>query len=125
MHPFGNALIALTLTGAQLHDLLEQQWTQGRSTLQISRGFSYEWRPAAAPGNRVARVSLDDKPIDPTARYRVVTNEFLAGGGDGFTVLVNGTDRTRGMLDAEALEKYASVHSPLTSPTEGRIRTAQ
>ena len=125
VHPFGNALITLTLTGAQLHDLLEQQWTQGRSTLQISRGFSYEWRPAAAPGNRVARVSLDDKPIDPTARYRVVTNEFLAGGGDGFTVLVNGTDRTRGMLDAEALEKYASVHSPLTSPTEGRIRTAQ
>jgi 5'-nucleotidase len=124
VHPFGNALIALTLTGAQLHELLEQQWIQGRSTLQISRGFSYEWRATASPGARVEMGSmrLNNEPIDPTAHYRIVTNEFLAGGGDGYTVLAAGTDRTRGMLDSEALEKYAAAHSPLMPPAEGRIR---
>jgi 5'-nucleotidase len=123
-HPFGNALIALTLTGAQLHALLEQQWTQGRSTLQISHGFSYEWHATGAPGARVeaASMRLNNEPIDLTAHYRIVTNEFLAGGGDGYAVLTAGTDRIRGMLDSEALEKYATAHSPLLPPTEGRIR---
>ena len=124
IHPFGNSLITLTLTGAQLHSLLEQQWIGAHSMLQISAGFTYEWRPSAAPGSRVdiGTVRLNGRPIDPTARYRIVTNEFLAGGGDGFSVLAEGTDRVRGMLDSEALEKYAAAHSPLAKPAPGRIR---
>jgi len=38
IHPFGNAMVTMTLTGAQLHELLEQQW-QGASRLQVSEGL--------------------------------------------------------------------------------------
>jgi 5'-nucleotidase len=126
VHPFGNALVAMTLTGAQIHALLERQWTGGRSQLQVSASFTYEWRATRAPGARVepSSIRLNGKPIDPTGKYRIVTNEFLAGGGDGFTEFVAGTDRVRGMLDSEALEKYATAHSPLVAPAMGRIRKA-
>ncbi len=126
VHPFGNSLITVTLNGAQLHALLEQQWTGGSSTFQVSAGFTYEWREAGAPGARIdaSSMRLNGKPIDPTANYRIASNEFLAGGGDGYAVLAAGTNRVRGMLDSEALEKYAIAHSPLVSPTVGRTRRA-
>jgi 5'-nucleotidase len=124
VHPFANSLIALTLSGKQLHALLEQQWLRGDSVLQISSGLGYEWRASGAPGARVdiASMRLNGRPIDPTGKYRIVTNEFLANGGSGYSVLTEGTDRTRGMLDSEALEKYLAAHSPLAKPAGGRIR---
>jgi 5'-nucleotidase len=124
VHPFANSLITLTLSGTQLHALLEQQWLRGDSVLQISAGFRYEWRASGAPGARVdiASMRLNGRPIDPTGKYRIVTNEFLANGGSGYTVLTEGTDRTRGILDSEALEKYLAAHSPLSRPAGGRIQ---
>src|SRR5262249_16062242 len=126
VHPFGNSLITVTLTGAQLRALLEQQWTGSRSMLQVSSGLSYEWSADRAPGSRVdpSSMRLNGKAIEPAARYRIVANEFLAGGGDGYTLLLAGTDRVRGILDSEALEKYAAAHSPLSAPQTGRIRRA-
>ncbi len=123
VHPFGNSLITLSLTGAQLHALLEQQWLGGSSLFQISSGFSYEWQSTAPSGARVdvASVRLNGRPIDPQAVYRITTNEFLAGGGDGYKGFAAGTERLRGMLDSEALEKYAAAHSPLRVPAGGRI----
>src|SRR5882724_4638403 len=124
VHPFGNSLITVTLTGAQLHALLEQQWTGANSMFQVSEGFTYEWRASGAPGARIdiASMRLNGKPVEQDAKYRVAANEFLAGGGDGYTVLAAGTDRTVGVLDSEALAKYAAAHSPLSAPQAGRIR---
>ena len=124
IHPFGNAMVTMTLTGAQLHELLEQQW-QGASLLQVSEGFTYEWSANAPAGAKVDALSirLNGAAVEPGKSYRVAVNEFLAGGGDGFKVLAAGTDRRRGVLDAEALEKYLAVHSPVRAPATGRIRT--
>jgi 5'-nucleotidase len=123
IHPFGNALVTITLTGAQLHAVLEQQWPSG-SVLQISEGFTYEWSSDAPPGSKVdpRSMRLNGAALEPDKRYRVTVNEFLAGGGDGFQTLTEGADLRRGIQDVEALERYLAAHSPIVAPRIGRIR---
>jgi 5'-nucleotidase len=123
VHPFGNLLVTLSLTGEQIHALLEQQWTDADTILQVSDGFSYEWDAAAPPGQRVdrRRIRLNGTPLDPSHSYRVTVNDFLAQGGDGFTLLKQATNPVPGVMDVAALEKYASTHVPLLAPPTGRI----
>ena len=119
--PFGNTLVTLTLTGAQLKQMLEQQWSSASTAarperarmLQPSRGFSYTWRANASHGERVVSDSmqLDGRSIDLAQTYRVTVNNFLADGGDGFRVLREGTDRVSGPLDVDALIGYLSEAS--------------
>jgi 5'-nucleotidase len=126
VQPFGNTLVTLTLTGAQLHTLLELQWQEGTGPMRIfapSRGFSYTWKASAPVGQKVdpASIRLDGQPVDPQGRYRVTVNSFLASGSDGFRVLAEGTERRGGMVDVDALEAWLKTHSPLTPPETHRI----
>ena len=123
VHPFGNVLVTLTLSGAQIHALLEQQWQGAGSLLQVSEGFSYVWNATAAPGERVdpAQIRLDGAPLDPAASYRVTVNDFLAGGGDGYTVLRSGTDPRTGPPDVDVLEGWLAQHSPVELPVSNRV----
>jgi len=107
--PFGNTLVVLDLSGAQLRDLLEQQWkregTRGYM-LQVSSSLSYQWDSTRPPGQRVVpgSVRVDGKPLQDRATYRVVANNFLADGGDNFPALAAGTRRVdTGMRDLDAL----------------------
>jgi 5'-nucleotidase len=124
LQPFGNTLVTMTLTGAQLHTLLEQQW-EGNSprVLQPSRGFSYTWKASAPVGQRVdpSSMRLNGQPIDPAGRYRVTVNSFMASGADGFRVLAEGTERRGGVVDVDALELWLKSHSPRTPPETNRI----
>ena len=132
--PFGNTLVTLTLTGAQLKQLLEQQWSSSSTAarperarmLQPSRGFSYTWSANASHRERVVSDSmqLDGRSIDFAQTYRVTVNNFLADGGDGFRVLREGTDRVSGPLDVDALIGYLSQVSsarPLAPERTPRI----
>jgi 5'-nucleotidase len=122
--PFGNDLVAMTLTGADLLALLEQQWRGGPegTILQVS-GLYYAWSESAPPGKRVREARVAGKPLDRAARYRVVVNGFLAGGGDGFDALARGTDRKGVGTDLEALVAYLrSLPQPVRAPEGGRIR---
>ena len=127
VQPFGNSLVTMTLTGAQIDALLEQQATAGSDglgrTLQISHSLTYTRSVSAPVGSKVdmASIKINGVPIDPNAQYRVTVNSFLADGGDGFTVLVQGTDRLGGDVDLDALEKYLAANSPLAPPPLGRI----
>lgn len=114
VQPFYNNLVTLTLTGTQLVQLLEQQWraqpdgtVSGRPFL-VSQGFRYTWDAKAPAGQRVVpgSVSIDGKPIEPNGRYRVTANNFMAGGGDNFDVLNQGTERVTGAMDIDAFEAY-------------------
>ena len=124
IHPFGNGLITLSLTGAQIDTLLEQQWLQQENQLQVSKGFSYAWDAAAPVGRRVdiGSIRLNGAAIDPSRSYRVTVNEFLAQGGDGFAVLAEGTEPIRGVTDVQALEKYLADNSPLAPPATDRVK---
>jgi 5'-nucleotidase len=123
--PFRNQLVTLTLTGMQIKSMLEQQWLDPKRPriLQVSRGFSYAWDAAKPDGERVIadRMALNGQRIDPAASYRVTVNNYLAVGGDGFTVLKEGTARRIGAYDADALYAYFQAHRPLAPATSDRI----
>lgn len=110
VQPFGNSLVTMELTGAQIERMLEQQWVDQPKPriLHVSDGFSYGWDGSKAPGERVdpASLQLNGKPIDPKGAYRVTVNNFLADGGDGFSVLTEGIDRVTGPYDVNALAAY-------------------
>lgn len=126
MQPFGNSLVVMTLTGAQLKAVLESQ--QGSSPnvrwiLQPSEGFTYTWQSDAAPGERVRDMRLDGAPVTPERTYRVTVNSFLADGGDGFVLLREGRDLKGGGPDLDALVAYlgAATRVPLTEPRITRL----
>ena len=112
VHPFGNSMVTMTLTGAQIDTLLEQQFREEGAgygnMLQPSAGFNYTWDAAAPTGSKVDATSIriDDAVVEPDGRYRVTVNSYLAGGGSGFSVLEEGTDRVGGDIDVEALVAY-------------------
>ncbi len=125
VHPFGNGLVTMTLSGRQIHELLELQWSVANSMLQVSAGFFYAWDGTQPNGARVSPDSLrlNGAPLDPDGNYRVTVNEFLATGGDGFSPFTRGTDRLRGAVDVEALEAHiAGLDEPLAPPAGGRVQ---
>jgi 5'-nucleotidase len=127
VQPFGNSLVTMTLTGAQIETLLEQQFTGCGFTadrvLQPSVGFTYSWSLSAAPCNKVdpSTIKLNGVTIDPTASYRVTVNVFLADGGDSFPILIQGTNRLGGAVDTDAFQAYFATHSPVPPGLQDRI----
>jgi 5'-nucleotidase len=123
--PFRNQLVTLTLSGAQIKDMLEQQWLDPKRPriLQVSKGFNYTWDGAKPYGERVIadRMSLDGQRIDPSSSYRVTVNNYLAVGGDGFTVLKEGAAPQFGSYDADALYAYFKANSLIAPATADRI----
>ncbi|MFI6232346.1 bifunctional metallophosphatase/5'-nucleotidase [Micromonospora sp. NPDC050784] len=132
VQPFANNLVTLDLTGAQLYCVLEQQFVTGR-TLYPSATVGYVVDPngttgtVADPcaGTRVVRGSLTigGTAVDTAATYRVTVNNFLAGGGDGFSALTGGTNLVTGQIDLDAFVAYLTAQSPVSAPTLDRIRT--
>jgi 5'-nucleotidase len=106
MQPFGNNLMVMTLTGAQVKQLLEDQQRPGRSgplLLIPSSSLTYRWVAKAEYGQRVQDLRLAGAPLNPMADYRFAVNSFLAEGGDGFVLLREGRNRLGGELDIDAL----------------------
>ncbi|MEU9828353.1 bifunctional metallophosphatase/5'-nucleotidase [Micromonospora chersina] len=132
VQPFANNLVTLDLTGAQLYCLLEQQFTTTKvlyasSTVHYVVDVNGTTAPAATPcsGTRVVRGSLtiNGAPVTDTATYRVTVNNFLSGGGDGFSVLTGGTNAVTGMIDLDAFTAYLTEKSPVSAPALDRIQT--
>jgi 5'-nucleotidase len=129
VQPFGNSMVTMTLTGAQIERVLEEQFkgcvvgTNSDRILQVSGGFTYSWSLSAAPCNKVdpASITLNGEVIDPAASYRVTVNSFLADGGDSFPTLKLGTDRLGGAVDTDAFEAYFKAHSPVAPGPQNRI----
>jgi 5'-nucleotidase len=124
VQPFGNSLVTMTLTGTQIEALLEQQFrSTGNTILQPSEGFAYSWSASAAIGDKVdpASITINGTPIDLAASYRVTVNSFLADGGDGFSVLIGGTERLGGPIDLDAMVAYFEANSPIPPGPQDRI----
>src|SRR5712691_10032878 len=123
--PFRNQLVTLTLTGMQIKNMLEQQWLDPKRprVLQVSKGFSYAWDNAKPYGDRIIadRMSLNGQRIDPATSYRMTVNNFLAVGGDGFTVLKEGSAQQFGVYDVDALYAYFQANGPLSPGQPDRI----
>ncbi|NIZ91982.1 bifunctional metallophosphatase/5'-nucleotidase [Kineococcus rubinsiae] len=115
VQPFANSVVTLSLTGAQVREVLEQQWQPAGSSrpflaLGVSKGFAFTYDPAAPAGAHVVSATLDGAELDAAATYRVTVNSFLAAGGDNFTTLAEGTDRAElGRTDLEAFTAYLGL----------------
>ena len=115
--PFRNRLVTVTLTGSQLKDLLEQQWLDPKRPriLQVSIGFSYSWDASKPYGERIIanKMTLNGKPIEPATGYRVTLNDYLAVGGDGFSIAKQGASAQYGGYDSDALFAFFKAHGPI------------
>ena len=127
VHPFGNSLITMSMTGSQIDALLESQFDDPEAgtgkVLQVSGGFQYTWDAARPIGSKVdpASILIDGAPIDLSESYRVTVNSFLADGGDGFGVLTEGTDRVGGEIDLDALVNYFAGVDAVSATRPDRI----
>lgn len=122
VQPFNNTLNILTLTGAQLQQLLEQQWQNnglGFYPLQPSSSLTYSWNAAMPQGQRIIGSSLriDGKAVVPEQSYQVAVNSFMAGGGDNFSVFSQASKRLdTGLNDLEALIDYLQSNDRAGQP---------
>ncbi|MER6532409.1 bifunctional metallophosphatase/5'-nucleotidase [Streptomyces sp. 900105755] len=135
VQPFANTVNLQDFTGAQLVQVLKEQVSGANAAapkiLQPSGGLTYTLDLTKTGADRVVTdsVKLNGTAIDPAATYRVATNSFLAGGGDGFTTLGQGTGDLVGTDDLSALAEYLTAHSsaasPLAPPATDRITIVQ
>jgi 5'-nucleotidase len=124
VQPFNNVMTVKTMTGDMIRRLLEQQFTvisPSIRLLQVSNGFTYTYDATQPAGSRVFNIKISGTPIDPLASYRVAMNNFLASGGDGFTVFNEGTDPLGGEIDLDALVNYFLKNSPISPGTRDRV----
>lgn len=117
VQPFANTLTTMTMTGAQLETVLEEQWQPAGASrpflrLGASKGFTYTYDPPAADApsgtkGEVTGMWLDGTPITDAATFKVSVNSFLSTGGDNFTTFKNGTNRAdSGKTDLEGMVDY-------------------
>ena len=138
IQPFGDSLVTMTLTGAQLKTLLEQQFRgctldypagsgggqAADQILQVSNGFTYTWNPAGAACHKVdaASIKIDGVTVAPTRKYRVTANGFLADGKSQLYEFTRGTERVGGIQNVDALADYFARHHSVSPGTRDRIR---
>ena len=118
VQPFANTLVTMSLTGAQVVSVLEEQWQPAgaqRPFLKLGvAGLTYTYDPTGAAGGRITEVMVGDTPLDLAASYTVVVNSFLSSGGDNFVTFAAGTDRAdSGRVDLQAFVDYVDAHTPI------------
>ncbi|MEU8648765.1 bifunctional metallophosphatase/5'-nucleotidase [Streptomyces sp. NPDC048737] len=135
VQPFANTVNLQDFTGAQLIQVLKEQVSGSNASapkiLQPSANLTYTLDLTKSGADRVVTdsIKLNGAAVDPAATYRVATNSFLAGGGDGFTTLGEGTNDLVGLDDLTALEQYLTANSsaaaPIAPPVPNRITILQ
>ncbi len=121
--PFTNNLYTVTLTGASLKKVLEQQWQRDADgnvpsrpyqQLGLSKNTRYTFDATRPEGDRVTSVWIDDELLDPAKSYKVIVPSFLGTGGDNFTAFLEGSWVDTGVVDYEGWIEYLGANSPVT-----------
>ena len=122
VQPFANVLVTMNMTGSQIDRVLEQQFTGGNGILQISSTLN--WQRSTVAGDRAQNITIGGAPLDPAATYRVTLNNFLADGGDNYTVFREGTNRYVGEIDLDAFARYVQMLGTVNPGPQNRISAA-
>ncbi|RZI99424.1 MAG: bifunctional metallophosphatase/5'-nucleotidase, partial [Rubrivivax sp.] len=125
IQPFGNDIVALTLTGQQLWDILQRQLPKGDASprmLQPSSTLRYRWRSGADGMPQLGEILVNGQPLERTRDYRVVVNNFLSEGGDAQAGFKHGRDRAVLGTDIDALVETLKEHpDAVEQAAPGRI----
>ncbi|MEM7046246.1 MAG: 5'-nucleotidase C-terminal domain-containing protein [Pseudomonadota bacterium] len=126
--PFGNKTVKLEISGADLRAALENGVSKvedisGRFP-HVS-GMRFEYDRNAPPGARITSVTVGSQPLNPSARYTIAVNDFIAGGGDGYGMLEQAKvlvdPMAARLMSAQVIEYIESVGT-ISPTTEGRIQ---
>ncbi|KLK87920.1 5'-nucleotidase [Methanoculleus sediminis] len=123
VQPFSSTVLSMTLTGEQVRDVLERQWEVPvpPHNLAVS-GLSYTFDERKPAGDRIVEVRVNGTPLDPDGKYTAAMVDFLATGGDRYTVFREGADIVNGPVDVDALVAYMeSLPDPADVKPDGRI----
>lgn len=118
--PFANTIVTMNLTGAQVKKVLEQQWQPAGSSrpflaLGTNKDLTWTFDPTRPEGDRITSVSFKGEPIGESTTYKVVSQSFLAAGGDNFVEFNNATDKKdTGLIDSDTWMAYLGEQSPVS-----------
>lgn len=127
VQPFNNLMQVVTLTGAQLKTVLEQQFTGGPNAqpftkiLQPSSNLTYTYSTGTAWGSKVSNLKIDGVDVTDGQSIRVAANNFLVGGGDAFLAFKDSTDLWSGPLDIDAFAAHFAANPSITPPVPNHI----
>lgn len=113
VHPFGNTVVVVTLTGKEVRDYLAAaaKMTAGSGAFAQFAGVQL-----VVEAGQVASAKIAGQDIDPSKTYRMAINNFVAAGGDGYPKLNNHPGYVdTGFVDADVLRAYITANSPLKS----------
>ncbi len=122
VEPFGNTLTLLELTGAQIMDVLNYAATIETGNGAFLHVSGLKWTLNRKLDKGVAEnVLVGDAPIDLAKTYKVVTNNFMAAGGDGYVMLKDLPQMDTGFVDADATKEYIKQLGKVEPKVEGRL----
>ncbi|PYE85487.1 bifunctional metallophosphatase/5'-nucleotidase [Pseudoroseicyclus aestuarii] len=126
--PFQNTLATFEVDGATLIEALENgvgQIEEGAGRFPQVSGMSYTFDASAEPGSRISDVMVGGEPIDESATYGVVSNNYVRNGGDGYAMFEDAANAYDFGPDlAEVMAEYITENSPYEPYTDGRITAA-
>ncbi len=121
VQPFANTLVAMDLTGAQIKQVLEEQWQPAGASrpflkLGVSADFTYTYDPSGPAGDKITEMWLAGSPVVPGDTYSVGVNSFLASGGDNFSTFASGTNVSdSGKIDLQSMVDYFAEFGSATT----------
>ena len=125
--PFGNVVVKLGLNGAQIWEALENGVSKvenGAGRFPQVSGMSFVWNPKAKGGARIVSAKIGGQPLNKGRTYTVATNNYAAGGGDGYKVFKKGKvliDASGATLLASMVMSYIKTKGSVSPKVEGRI----
>ena len=129
--PFGNKTVVLEMTGHDIVTALENGLSKiedGAGRFPHVAGLSVSYDASRPAGERVLAVTRDGAALDPAATFTLATNDYMAGGGDGYDVLeaqVRVVDANAGTLMASQVIDYIAERGSVSPVVEGRLQAAE
>ncbi|MEE9207796.1 MAG: 5'-nucleotidase C-terminal domain-containing protein [Gemmatimonadota bacterium] len=122
IQPFGNVLVRLTVSGTVVLAALEHALEDGSPAAHIS-GLVVRYDPGARPGSQLlSAVLAGGAEVVASGVYTVAVNDFMAGGGSGFTMFEDAENvEVTGTVDLDALIAWVEAASqPVAGPSDTR-----
>ena len=125
--PFGNSTVVLEITGQDFVDVLENGMSQiekGAGRFLHISGAAARYDPSREPGQRLIEVTVDGEPIDLDRTYSFAINDYVAGGGDGFSMLPGKrriVDENASVLMTVQVFDYIQSRGEISPAVEGRL----